>query len=187
MEAKTLKSKTMNRVRVALLLLTSLAAANASAAVDSDDADGKSPARSSKLQGPVQIDYQIIGTPIVGQPVAVELRLRSTLGDHAYKLSYRINDPTAMQLPETQLSTVSVAPVSGEELSVQQVTVVPLREGRLYLNVAAVVETEGGSMQTVVAVPIQVGAAAPREILDNGTLQTDADGNRIHSLPASEN
>jgi hypothetical protein len=56
----------------------------------------------------------------------------------------------------------------------------------LYLNVAAVIETADGSMQTVVAVPIQVGAAAPREIIENGTVTTDADGNLIRSLPATD-
>ena len=61
-----------------------------------------------------------------------------------------------------------------------------MREGRLYLNVAAIVETESGSMQTVTAIPIQVGPAAPREILDNGTVTRDEDGNLIRSLPAKE-
>ena len=29
--------------------------------------------RTSKVQSPVQIDYRVIGTPIVGQAVAIEL------------------------------------------------------------------------------------------------------------------
>ncbi len=142
--------------------------------------------RTSKVQSPVQIDYRIIGTPIVGQAVAVELQLRSTLGAQPYKLSFRVNDPTAMQMPESQSATVSVSPSADDERSSQQVTVIPLREGRLYLNVAAVVETESGSMQTVTAVPIQVGPAAPREILNNGTVTSDEDGNLIRSMPAKE-
>jgi len=142
--------------------------------------------RTSKVQSPVQIDYRVIGTPIVGQAVAVELQLRSTLGAQPYRLSFRVNDPTAMQMPESQSATVSVSPSADDARSSQQVTVIPLREGRLYLNVAAVVETESGSMQTVTAVPIQVGPAAPRKILDNGTVTSDEDGNLIRSMPAKE-
>ena len=142
--------------------------------------------RTSELQSPVEITYRVIGTPIVGSPVAVDLKFRSALGDMAYTVTYRVNDPTAMQLPEGQSESVSISPSSANELVAQQVTVVPLREGRLYLNVAAVVETEAGSMQTVTAVPIQVGPAKPRQIIENGTVTTDEDGNQIRNLPAKE-
>ena len=142
--------------------------------------------RTSKIQSPVRIDYRVIGTPIVGMPVAVELQLRSLLGTEPYRLSYRVNDPTAMRLPESQSASVSVSPSTRDELSSQQVTVIPMREGRLYLNVTAEVETESGSMQTVIAIPIQVGVAAPRELLDKGTVSEDANGNLIRSVPAKE-
>ncbi len=92
-----------------------------------------------------------------------------------------------MQLPESQSRSVSVSPSDSEGRSAQQVTVIPLREGRLYLNVAAVFETETGSMSTVTAIPIQVGPAAPREILENGTVTTDENGELIRTLPAKEN
>ena len=142
--------------------------------------------KTSEVQSPVQIEYTVIGTPIVGQAVALDLRFKSTLGAQPYKVSFRVNDPTAMQLPEAQSASVSISPSSGEERVAQQVTVIPLREGRLYLNVAAVIETESGSMQTVIAIPIQVGPAAPRRILENGTVTTDASGERLRSLPAKE-
>lgn len=142
--------------------------------------------RSSELQSPVQINYRVIGTPIVGSPVALDLQFKSALGSTPYKVEYRVNDATAMQLPESQADTVSIAPAADNEVVAQQVTVIPLREGRLYLNVAAVVETDEGSMQTVTAIPIQVGAAAPRQAVDNGTVVLDEDGNRIRSLPAKE-
>lgn len=163
------------------LLLLSLGAHGA------DPEATASSGRTSEVQSPVQIDYRVIGTPIVGQAIAVELQLRSSMGTQPYSVTYRVNDATAMQLPESQSATVSVAPAANDERSSQQVSVIPLREGRLYLNVAAVVETESGSMQTVIAIPIQVGPEAPREFLENGTVTTDADGNLIRSLPASEN
>lgn len=177
----------MNRAILTVVVSSLLAAASpALAEADEKANDNDTLAHTSKVQSPVQVDYRVIGTPIVGQTVAIELQLRSTLGTEPYRVSYRVNDPTAMQLSESQSTSVSVKPSARDELNIQQVTVIPMREGRLYLNVSAEVETESGSMQTVIAVPIQVGATGPREILDNGTVTTDADGNLIRSVPAKE-
>lgn len=140
----------------------------------------------STLGGPVRISYRIIGTPVVGQPIAIDLRFASAIGTQAFAVSYRVNDATAMRLPESQAQTISISPTSGDEESAQQVTVVPMREGRLYLNVAATIETDTGSMSSVTAIPIQVGPAAPRELLENGERGTDENGEAIISLPARE-
>lgn len=142
--------------------------------------------RSSELQSPVQINYRVIGAPIVGAPVALDLQFTSALGTTPYRVEYRVNDATAMQLPESQSDSVAITPSADNEVVAQQVTVIPLREGRLYLNVAAVVEVDDASMQTVTAIPIQVGPAAPRQVNENGTVVLDEDGNRIRSLPATE-
>ena len=149
-------------------------------------APGKSNMTTTKLQGPVRISYRIIGEPIVGQPVAIDLRFESSLGPQPFNVSYRINDATALEFPEVQSEKVTIAPSLGESFAAQQVTVVPMREGRLYLNVAAQVEGDMGSISSVTAVPIQVGQA-PRELLENGTVTTDENGELIRSLPAQEN
>jgi hypothetical protein len=47
-------------------------------------------------------------------------------------------------------------------------------------------QTDTGSLQTVIAVPIQVGAA-PREFQENGVVTTDESGELIREMPASEN
>jgi len=138
-----------------------------------------------KPQGPITIAYKIIGVPIVGQPVAVDLQVRSTLGPQAITLSYRVNDTTAMQFSEAQSLRVSIAPTNDEKASLQQVRVIPLREGRLFLNVSASVATDGGTMSTVTAIPIQVGAAI-RGPQENGEVMLDENDELIRSLPASE-
>jgi len=139
-----------------------------------------------KPQGPVKIDYRIIGTPVVGQPVTVDLKIRSNVGDMPVTLSYGTNDSTAMIFPESQQRMVSLAFVDDERTSGQQVTLIPAREGRLFLNVTAHMQTDTGSLQTVTAVPIQVGAA-PRELQENGVVTTDENGELIREMPASEN
>ena len=139
----------------------------------------------AKPSGPVIISYRIIGSPIVGQPVAIELEFASTIGPQPMNISYRVNDATALQLPETQLASVSMAPFEDDERGSQQVTVIPLREGRLYLNVAASIDGENGSVSSVTAIPIQVGGAL-RETQVNGEPGLDENGEAIISLPAQE-
>jgi hypothetical protein len=139
----------------------------------------------AKPSGPVIISYRIIGSPIVGQPVVIELEFASTIGPQPMHISYRVNDATALQLPETQLASVSMAPFQDHERGSQQVTVIPLREGRLYLNVAASIEGENGSVSSVTAIPIQVGGAS-RETQFNGEPRLDENGETVISLPAKE-
>ena len=137
-----------------------------------------------KPQGPVKIDYRIIGTPVVGQPVTVDLKVKSDVGDTPVTLSYAMSDSTAMSFPESQQRRVSLAFVDDERAVGQQVTVIPAREGRLFLNVTAHMQTDTGSLQTVIAVPIQVGTA-PRELQENGVVTTDESGELIREMPAS--
>jgi hypothetical protein len=139
----------------------------------------------AKPQGPVRINYRIIGTPVVGQPVTVDLKVESNVGGTPINLSYGTNDSTAMSFPESQQRTVSLAFIGEERTAGQQVTLIPMREGRLFLNVSAHMQTDTGSLQTVTAVPIQVGAA-PRELQENGVVTTDENGELIREMPASD-
>lgn len=139
----------------------------------------------AKPGGPVSIGYRIIGNPVVGQPVAIELQFTSMIGPQDISVSYRVNDATALQFPESQATSVSMAAFADGQAGSQQVTVIPLREGRLYLNVSAHIETENGSMSSVTAIPIQVGGSS-REALPNGKQAVDENGEAVMSLPAKE-
>lgn len=179
----------MIRNTVILSALACLAACGDSAV----DTASEAPVASSlpadftaKPQGPVTIDYRIIGTPIVGQPLAIDIEVVSLVGEEPISLSYRINDSTAMELSEAQPADVAVIPNAGGGPSVQQVRLVPLREGRLFLNVSASVAVDGGTISSAIAIPVQVGSA-PRQPEANGTMTTDDQGDAIHSLPATEN
>ena len=136
-----------------------------------------------KPQSPVTITYNIIGTPIVSQPLAIDLQVKSTLGPQVIELNYRVNDPTAMQLAEAQPASVSIAASNDKAPGLRQVRIIPLREGRLFLNVSATIETDGGTISTVVAIPVQVGKAI-RRLQENGTVTTDENGELIRVLPA---
>lgn len=130
---------------------------------------------------PFSVSYKVIGTPIVGSPVTVDLRVTSTLGSEPVKVSYRINDASAMMLHEAQPAEVEMVPAANDDFIAQQVTVIPQREGRLYLNVGASVETDNGSMSSMIAIPIQVGLGG-RELEEHGEVQLDENGEAVRVL-----
>jgi hypothetical protein len=138
-----------------------------------------------KPGSPYSVSYRIIGTPIVGSPVTVELQVESNQGTQPLNLEYRINDATSMVLGESQPATVRMEFAANESAFTQQVTIIPQREGRFYLNVSASFETADGTMSTVTAIPIQVGAGT-RELLPHGEVQLDEEGNAVRVLSSDE-
>ena len=149
----------MNRLHSMIIVITAAGlAACGDAAVESEPpvAPGGAVAEgmAAKPQSPVAIDYRIIGTPVVGRPLAIDIEIRSLVGPQPISLQYRINDSTAMELAEAQPAQLSIAPMADGAPLVQQVRLVPLREGRLFLNVAASIEVEGGQVSSAMAIPI---------------------------------
>lgn len=144
-----------------------------------DDYDGTV----SKPGSPYAISYRIVGTPLVGSPVIVDLRVTSALGPRPVNLNYRINDASSMLLAESQPASVRMEPAAHDESFHQQVTVIPQREGRLYLNVSASFDTKDGTVSTVMAIPIQVGTGT-RELQENGEVQLDENGEAVRVLSA---
>jgi len=130
---------------------------------------------------PYRVSYQIIGTPVVGSPVTVDLQVESLAGSRPVNLEYRIRDASSMLLAESQPASVRMEPTANDNVFKQLVTVIPQREGRFYLNVSASFETENGTISTVTAIPIQVGAGT-RELQENGEVQVDADGEVVRVL-----
>ena len=173
---------------IAVLALFAACGGDAAApdAAQTEAADGAKPgdgaATTVKPEGPVRVDYRIIGTPVVGQPVGVDLEITSNVGLQPVAIDYRINDPTAMQFPEAQPARVALAPTAEGKPGLQQVRVIPLREGRLYLNVSAEVETESGTIATAIAIPIEVGAAPVRRPEAHGVTETDENGEAVRVL-----
>ena len=145
------------------------------------DAGSTSPGKPS---APISIDYEVLGKPIVGLPVAINVRVSSTLDAGPAAVQYSINDASALLFQEGQVERLEITDLS--DISMQQVAVVPQREGRLYLNVSAEVQTPGGSMIKSMAIPIQVGSAPQRPQI-NGELKEGPDGETVISMPAQQN
>ena len=135
----------------------------------------------SKPGSPYSISYRIIGTPIVGSPVVVDLKVATSLAPRPVNLSYRINDATSMTFAESQPASVRLDFADNEKSLQQRVTVIPQREGRFYLNVGVSFEDETGTTSTVTAVPIQVGTGT-RELQEHGRVETDEKGESVRVL-----
>ena len=84
----------MNRV---LILLTTFAFAAACgnggveepAAIAGEAGQSSTVAMTAKPQSPVSISYRIIGIPVVGQPVGVDIEVTSLLGSQTIAIEYR--------------------------------------------------------------------------------------------------
>jgi hypothetical protein len=68
---------------------------------------------------------------------------------------------------------------------VQQLSVIPQREGRVYVNVSAEIPTVDGLNIRSMSIPIQVGSA-PEQPADNGEMVEGPGGEVVNSLPAQE-
>lgn len=133
----------------------------------------------SKAGSPFRFQYSVIGTPIVGSPVALDLKIYSSLGNVPVDLEYRITDPSALMLHESQPGRLRKEMAVDDEYISERVTVIPQRDGRIYLNIHASVEVEGGTRTQSIAIPLAVGPVSS-EPVSEGEVQTDPEtGERI--------
>ena len=119
--------------------------------------------------------------PIVGSPLTVNLQIASVARSQPVTIDYRVNDTSSMMFAEAQPTTVRLEPAVNEEFIVQQVTVIPQREGRLYLNVSIAIETDNGTLSTVTAIPIHVGNVSTAPV-EHGVLEVGEDGEAVRVL-----
>ena len=149
-------------------------------------AAGGSSTSPGKPSAPISMEYEILGNPIVGQPVAINVQVRSTSGNQSVTVQYSINDSSALVFQPGQVRSLQLTANAEKTASQQQLAVVPQREGRLYVNVSAEIQTPNGSMIKSMAIPIQVGSA-PEKSEINGELVEGPDNETVISMPAKEN
>lgn len=145
------------------------------------ESSARSAASPGKPGAPVDINYEIVGNAFVGVPVAINIMFDAADGPLDVKFS--INDTSAVLFQDGQVEQLQIVdPGVG---GVQQITVVPQREGRVYVNVSVEVPADFGTMIRSIAIPINVGSAA-KETTINGELQQGPDNETVISMPAQE-
>jgi hypothetical protein len=134
-----------------------------------------------KPTAPIDISYEVIGNAIVGSPVMINIVITSDHGP--VNVEYSIVDNSALMFQSGQIERRKVSdPSSG---SVQQLSVIPQREGRVYVNVSAEIPTVDGLNIRSMSIPIQVGSA-PEQPADNGEMVEGPGGEVVNSMPAQE-
>lgn len=132
---------------------------------------------------PIEFEYSIIGTPALGQPLEIEIRSRvqSALDG----LNVALSGGERLQVPVAMARMRLANAASGERVT-QTVRVTPLTAGTLYLNVLLQAEIDGRIQSRSVTIPIRVGGV-DAEPAPAPTVSSDAAGELIISLPATEN
>ena len=154
--------KRTTRISVLALLTLALAACGGgqengatqqAAEVQKDEARADGVARTPARPGTMfKVDYQIIGTPIVGSPVSVDLEISSAFGEEPIEVAHQIPDSTSLEMTEAQPRRLTAVPLDGESRVRERVTVIPQREGRLYINVSASRDGDDGSTATMISI-----------------------------------
>lgn len=128
-----------------------------------------------------RVDYEIIGTPVVGSPVSIDLEIVSAFGDEPVDLAFRIPDATALTMDAAQPRDLRRTPAAEDRRIRERVTVIPQREGRLFINVSASRTDDAGSLTSAISIPIHVGTI-DTSIREQGELQTNENGETTRVL-----
>ncbi len=65
---------------------------------------------------PINIDYEIMGKPVVGIPLSINVKVTSAL-DEPITVNYRFNDTTSLMFSDVLAETVSLVPIGVEAFS----------------------------------------------------------------------
>ncbi|MBI2380577.1 MAG: hypothetical protein HYV16_07470 [Gammaproteobacteria bacterium] len=131
-----------------------------------------------KPSAPVTLSHEWLGTPQLGQPITLRLNFR-TRGE-ATDLRVHYAGEGALSLRAGAEESISLR---AEPMPVRELTVIPSREGRHYVNVFV----ELGGRARAYSIPLQVGKVDMKTLLKpQGKLVQTPEGQSLISLPAEE-
>lgn len=132
-----------------------------------------------KLSAPVDISYELMAEPRLGQALEIRISARSLQPDQ--EITVQVTPAAGLSLSSPAVFIARTPRLDEGQLA--PVVVTPLVEGRSFLNVIATVNVNGQPLQKAIAIPIQVGPVAQQL----NETRRDANGNPIRSMPAEEN
>lgn len=150
----------------------------------------------AKPSAPVTVEYEVVGTPAVGEPTEIELSFASGEVDAAVSVSYRIENSAGLSFVEAPRDNmpVQMQRANGGSRGLHRLRIRPLSEGRQFLNVLTEIETEAGRLSKSTSIPIDVAAHGAQLQLQNKQVretpgtepQVDSAGEAVISMPAQE-
>jgi hypothetical protein len=138
------------------------------------------PSAPGKPQPPIALDYELLGLPRLGAPLALRVSAEAEAGVRTLRLE--IGAEPRLALAASTAEALSVAR-PGAPLT-RTVTVTPRARGRLYVRVTARGERNGRVLTRSALIPLDVdaaGGAAPSV----GMLEHDAAGLPVIVMPAA--
>jgi hypothetical protein len=132
--------------------------------------NGFTPLPSKKSGSGVAMAYRIEGTPTVGSPLTIRITMASSADS---QVTLRAEEGLTLSNPNQVLTALAGVPAE------HTVIVVPLAEGRFYLNLFSLAAGRGSAS----SVAVQVGKGAA-QLKPEGTVQVLPSGERVISVPA---
>lgn len=105
----------------------------------------------------INFSYNILGNATVGEVTTINVIINEGSYKDEIILSYRIGVTDDLIFGENQLQSMTLNTLSNGLYPAQQVTVIPQREGRLFLVVSADITSNNEIITKSTAIPIDVG------------------------------
>lgn len=105
----------------------------------------------------INFSYNILGNATVGEVTTINVIINEGNYKDEIILSYRIGVTDDLIFGENQLQSMTLNTLSNGLYPAQQVTVIPQREGRLFLVVSADITSNNEIITKSTAIPIDVG------------------------------
>ena len=139
---------------------------------------------SNKPSAPISISYTVPAKASVGE--AVEVTIEFSTRSYAEELTLTLTGGNGLELvPEEFEINYGSQPLNSAFS--ETISVTPLSEGILYLNVFVAGTFNGNRMVRTGAVPIEVGDGNNSKMLKSpGRITYDAEGRKIIQMPAQE-
>ena len=108
-----------------------------------------------------EIKYDVLGKPIIGQAVSVKLTFNGFLKSQQIQIEFKTADSSSMIFSEAQVQKINLQynESKNDNTLIQNVSIIPQKAGRIFLNVILSYRIEGGIVSIMKAVPIYVDSA----------------------------
>ena len=153
--------------------------AAATAAADDKTANLATAVADSKTSAPIDLKYDVLAKPDIGQPFEIELVFVPQVA--ADTLEVEVNDAPGLTLVGERAA--SFAPVTGGETYTHKVLLRGDNAGLFYVSVIAKVSTKVQSESRAFSIPVVIGTVPAAQ---KTAPPSDASGQPIQSMPATE-
>ena len=104
----------------------------------------------------ISIDYEVLNTPKVNEIVLVNLVVDPADKTEMIHLNYQIMINEDLKFNENQLQDIKISPKSDGSVHEQQISLIPLRKGRVFFVVSATINYQKKTVTKTLSIPLNV-------------------------------